>query len=300
MQESVLNVTGLDAGRRLDIYLLEYCRNNNLSLSRTSIQNLIRKGNITIPGKTLKPNYKLKSGDIIVLAFPQKQPFKVAQENIPLDIVYEDSDCLVINKPSGLVVHPAPGNYEHTLVNALLFHTKELSDINPLRPGIVHRLDKDTSGLMLVAKTNLAHLILAEQFSRHEVKRKYVALVKGKVEFDEGSVDLPIGRHALARDKMSVSFNLKAKAAKTFYRTLKRADNYSLVELIPYTGRTHQLRVHLASLGYPICGDKKYGKTDKFKRLTLHAYYIGFNHPTKNKFMEFSTPIPKEFLELFT
>jgi 23S rRNA pseudouridine1911/1915/1917 synthase len=203
----------------------------------------------------------------------------------------------VINKPTGLVVHPAPGNYQHTLVNALLYHFKELSSINPLRPGIVHRLDKDTSGLMLIAKNNPAHLNLAEQFSRHSIRRKYLALVNGRVEFDEDIIELPIGRHPTKRKCMSVGFGAKTRYAKTLYRTLKRTDRVSLLELEPFTGRTHQLRVHLAQINHPILGDVKYGRNNPALRLALHAFYIGFLHPVTGKFLEFSTPAPKEFAD---
>lgn len=197
-----------------------------------------------------------------------------------------------------MVVHPAPGNYQHTLVNALLYHFKTLSDVNPQRPGIVHRLDKDTSGLLVIAKNNFTHLGLAAQFAKHSIKRKYVALVKGKVEFDEDIIEMPIVRHPDKRKNMSVGFGKKAKYAKTYYRTLKRSDNFSILELHPFTGRTHQLRVHLAFLGHPILGDTKYGKNDAFSRLALHAQYIGFAHPRTGKFMEFESALPGEFVTI--
>ncbi|MDD5237078.1 MAG: RluA family pseudouridine synthase [Candidatus Omnitrophica bacterium] len=299
MKEYKLKVSEQDSGKRLDAYILESCRKHELEFSRTHIQKLIRQGYVAINEKKLTPNYKVKTGELINLSLEEKKPFPIKAEKIPLDIVYEDDDVIVVNKPIGLVVHPAAGNLEHTLVQALLFHSSRLSDVNPERPGIVHRLDKDTSGLLLVARTNDAHQKLVKQFSKHTVKRRYVALVKGRVEFDEGSIDLPIGRHRINREKMSVSFLPEAKDAVTHYRTLKRGRDYSLLELTPYTGRTHQLRVHLASLGHPICGDKKYGKTDTFKRLMLHARYIGFIHPKSKKFLEFSTDIPQEFSQLF-
>ena len=194
-------------------------------------------------------------------------------------------------------MHPAPGNYEHTLVNALLHHFKNLSDINPQRPGIVHRLDKETSGLIVVAKNNSSHLTLAAQFAKHSIKRKYIALVRGRVEFDENVIEVPIGRHPLKRKNMAVSFKENAKQAKTRYRTLKRGEDFSLLELEPFTGRTHQLRVHLAFIGHPILGDSKYGPGNKFSRMALHAKYLGFLHPKTGKFMEFSSETPKEFKE---
>jgi 23S rRNA pseudouridine1911/1915/1917 synthase len=194
-------------------------------------------------------------------------------------------------------VHPAPGNYEHTLVNALLYHFKQLSNINPLRPGIVHRLDKETSGLLVIAKNNAAHLALAAQFAKHSIKRKYIAVVRGRVEFDENVIELPIVRHPVKRENMSVGFGKNSKYAKTYYRTLKRGDDFSLLELEPFTGRTHQLRVHLAFLGHPILGDTKYARYDNFKRLALHAQSIGFMHPRSAKFVEFSCKPPKEFMQ---
>ncbi|MCX5697791.1 MAG: RluA family pseudouridine synthase [Candidatus Omnitrophica bacterium] len=300
MQEYKISVSEEDKGKRLDVFILEFAKKNSLGLSRTSLQKLMEEGCLYAfesCSTGLKPHYKIKPGDSFILRIPEVKPRELKPENIPLDIVYEDSDLAVINKPSGLVVHPAPGNYEHTLVNALLYHFKELSSNNPLRPGIVHRLDKDTSGLMLIAKNNQSHLYLAEQFSRHGIKRKYVALVKGRVEFDEDVIDLPIARHPVKRQSMAVGFGANSRYAKTHYRTLKRTDVASLLELEPFTGRTHQLRVHLAHIDHPILGDTKYGKNNPPIRLALHAFYIGFRHPTKGQFLEFSTPIPKEFTE---
>ena len=215
--------------------------------------------------------------------------------NSSIKIVYEDDNIIVINKPAGLVVHPAPGNYEHTLVNALIYCFKNLSDINPQRPGIVHRLDKETSGLLVIAKNNTTHLALARQFAKHSIKRKYIALVKGKMEFDEDIIELPIGRHPRRRKNMAVGFAKGTKYAKTHYRTLKRKEDCSLLELEPFTGRTHQLRVHLAFIGHPILGDAKYGKGNGSKRMCLHAKYIGFLHPSSGKFVEFSSDTPSEF-----
>ncbi len=191
-----------------------------------------------------------------------------------------------------MVVHPAPGNHSGTLVNALLFYCKDLSSLNhPLRPGIVHRLDKDTSGLMLVAKNNPSHGALAKQFLQHKIKRRYIALVKGVLQVDEGVIDLPLGRSLRNREKISVSF-YKSRVAKTFYRVLKRGKERTLLELTPHTGRTHQLRVHLAYLGHPILGDEKYGDKNSFPRLALHAKDIGFVHPRTEKFIEFTSQVP--------
>ncbi len=287
-----------EAKMRLDLLLADYAQLNNLGFSRTNIQKLIREGKVFINSRAVnKPHQKLNAHDQLQIFLPEKQKSELTGEDIRLDIVYEDADLLVINKPVGLVVHPAPGNRQHTLVNALLGRSMELSDINQNRPGIVHRLDKETSGLLVVAKNNPSHLNLVKQFSRHSIQRKYVAIVSGRVEFDEDVIEVPIGRHPLKRKNMAVSFNENSKYAKTFYKTLKRAKSYSLLELTPFTGRTHQLRVHLAYLGYPILGDSKYGRKDSFTRLALHAQEIGFVHPATNKFVHFSSKLPLEFQE---
>lgn len=318
MQEYVFKVDQQDANMRLDLFLMEFSKKKDLGLSRTFIQRLISEGKVTVNNSNLinpiltpplyrgaglackgriKPHFKVKTGDEIRMRILDKKPSILKAEEIPLDIIYEDDDLAIINKYSGLVVHPAPGNYEHTLVNALLHHFKKLSDISPQRPGIVHRLDKETSGLLVIAKNNTAHLALAKQFAKHSIKRKYLALVKGKMEFDENIIELPIGRHPYKRKNMSVGFGKKTKYAKTYYRTLSRERDYSLVELEPFTGRTHQLRVHLAFLGHPILGDTKYGKNNEFSRLALHAKTIGFVHPRTGKFVEFSCATPPEFSE---
>lgn len=286
---------------RLDLFILEFSTKNNLGLSRSSIQRLIQKEKVFVDGIVAKRQHiKVKAGSVIKVVVEDKPPTVLVPEDIPLDIVYEDMDLAVINKPQGLVVHPAPGNYEHTLVNALLYHFKELSDVNPKRPGIVHRLDKETSGLLVIAKNNSTHLALAEQFARHSVKRKYIAVVKGEMEFCENIIELPIGRHPVKRKSMSVSFAQNTKEAKTYYRTLRKTKEYSLLELEPFTGRTHQLRVHLAFIGHPILGDKKYGKANTASRLLLHAVSVGFIHPRLAKFIEFSSEMPEEFMEVMT
>ncbi|MEW6101438.1 MAG: RluA family pseudouridine synthase [Candidatus Omnitrophota bacterium] len=296
MKEFVLKSSSEDSGMRLDMFLLRYSNKESLGLSRTLIQKLIREGKIRISGPgSLKPNRKIKENEEIMITLEEKAANGLIAESMPLDIVYEDNDVAVINKPAGLVVHPGAGNHEHTLVNALLFHLKELSDINPKRPGIVHRLDKETSGLLVVAKNNPSHLALARQFAKHTIKRKYIAVVRGKVEFDEDVIELPIARHAVKRKSMAVSFAKDSKYSKTHYRTLRRGDDYSALELTPYTGRTHQLRVHLSFLGHPILGDTKYSSNNAFTRLMLHAQALGFIHPQTGKFLEFSSKIPPEF-----
>ena len=281
---------------RLDLLLTDYALRNNLGLSRTNIQKLIHEGKVFLNSRVVnKPHHKLNPKDALQIFLPQKEKTEFLPEQISLDIVYEDKDILVINKQAGLVVHPAPGNLQHTLVNALLGRSTELSDINKNRPGIVHRLDKETSGLLVIAKNNASHLKLVKQFAQHSIQRKYIAIVSGRVEFDEDVIEAPIGRHPLKRKNMAVSFTQNTKYAKTSYKTLKRSQDFSLLELAPFTGRTHQLRVHLAYLGHPILGDTKYGKRDNFSRLALHAQEIGFIHPTTNKLMHFTSKMPSEF-----
>ena len=298
MQEYILKVLPESAGIRLDLFLLRFSKENNLGFSRTFIQKLVLDGRVTLGGTgPVKPHYKVKADDELKLSIEEKKADALEAENIPLEVIYEDGDLAVINKQAGLVVHPAPGNAEHTLVNALLHRFVDLSDINPGRPGIVHRLDKDTSGLLVIAKNNPAHLALAGQFAAHSIKRKYIALVKGKVEFDENVIEVPIGRHPVKRKNMAARFGQNTKYARTYYRTLKRKNDFSLLQLEPFTGRTHQLRVHLAFIGHPILGDTKYGRNNEFKRLCLHAQAIGFTHPRSGKFLEFSSNTPKEFTE---
>lgn len=298
MQNLVLKVLPEDSGKRLDICITDFCKKNNLGVSREHVQRLLCDGKIILNGSAAtKANHKVRSQDQIRISLEEDRENVIAAEDIALQIVYEDDDLAIIDKPAGLVVHPAPGNYSHTLVNALLHRYKKLSDINPARPGIVHRLDKETSGLLVIAKNNAAHLNLSEQFSQHSIKRKYIALVQGKMEFNENIIEVPIVRHPFKRKNMSVGFSEKAKYAKTYYRTLKRSKEFSFLELEPFTGRTHQLRVHLAFLGHPILGDTKYGKNTEFKRLALHAKYLGFVHPVTGRFIEFSSETPKEFID---
>ncbi|MFA6350002.1 MAG: RluA family pseudouridine synthase [Candidatus Omnitrophota bacterium] len=291
-------VSPQEAGKRLDILLLDYAGLNDLGLSRTFLQALLKSGKIALnDGLCTKAHHKVCLGDKIRIDLEEKAVESLLAEKIPLKVVYEDKDVAIINKPVGLVVHPAPGNREHTLANALLNRFKNLSDINPGRPGIVHRLDKETSGIMVIAKTNKAHLHLAKQFADHSIKRKYVALVEGKVEFDQNIIEVPIERHPVKRKTMTVGYGPESKYAKTLYHTIKRTNRYSLLELEPFTGRTHQLRVHLAFLGHPVLGDSKYGKEILFKRLALHALSLGFIHPGTGKFVEFSSEMPVEFSE---
>ena len=296
MLKGTLIVLPQDEGRRLDVVASAFAHEQKLGLSRNAVQALIEAGAVSVDGQVArKTNQKLKSGQRIDFSYEETKPVTVEAEDIALDIVYEDEDLIVVNKPSGLVVHPAPGNQSHTLVNALLHHCKQLSTVNPLRPGIVHRLDKETSGLLVAAKNNQSHMGLAEQFAEHSIRRVYVAIVQGRVNFDENVIDMSIGRHPQSRKKMAAGFGSNPKSARTHYRTLKRTAEYSVVELHPFTGRTHQLRVHLAFLGHPILGDAKYGKQATFPRLALHAKVLGFVHPVSGSFIEFDSPLPKEF-----
>jgi len=296
MKEFTLKVSPSEAGMRLDLYLLKFSQKHLLGLSRNFIQKLIRQKGVILEGKILNAHYKIKTGQVFKLRLPDEPSLIITPEAIPLDIRFEDEDVIVVNKPTGMVVHPGAGNYQGTLVNSLLFYCASLSSVNPQRPGIVHRLDKDTSGLIVVAKNNFSHNHLSHQFAEHSILRQYVALVKGRVKFKEDVIELPIGRHPRQREKMSVNFIRKHRYAKTQYRVIKRYPNLTLLELTPYTGRTHQIRVHLSFIGHPILGDRKYGRDTKFSRLALHAYRIGFIHPRTNKFIEIKTDIPKDFL----
>ncbi|HDZ76848.1 MAG TPA: RluA family pseudouridine synthase [Candidatus Omnitrophica bacterium] len=293
MQEYIFEVEE-GANIRLDLYLVEKLSEGKPAFSRVFIQKLIRSGDVSVDRNPAKANQKIKPSQVIRVVIPPEPEKKLKAQDIPLEIVYEDDDLLVVNKSRGLVVHPASGNLDGTLVNALLFYSTQLSSINPERPGLVHRLDKDTAGLLLVAKNNPAHLHLSKQFSEHSIKRIYVAFVSGVVEFDEGVIDLPIGRHPTRREKMAVNFKVGGRPSSTRYRVIKRYSKFSHLELTPQTGRTHQLRVHMASLGHSILGDVTYGKKDKSIKLALYAKYIGFIHPTSGKFIEFEHVLPDD------
>lgn len=265
--------------------------------SRYQIKQLLDGGNITVNGKTEKAKYKVKSGDVIRLEEPETKTLELRPENIPLDIVYEDDDVIVINKPQGMVVHPAPGHDDHTLVNALLYHCP-LSTINgTFRPGIVHRIDKDTSGLLMVAKNDKAHRFLAEQLKDKTNIREYVALVHGRIAEDEGTINAPIGRSLKDRKKQAVVKD--GRNAVTHFEVLKRYRDYTLVKCILETGRTHQIRVHMKYIGHPLVGDPLYGpkKTIKGNGQFLHAGKLGFVHPTTGKLLIFEAPLPKIFQE---
>lgn len=284
-----------DENIRIDKFIASHLE----GVTRSRIQKLIDEGNVLVDGKNVKSNYKLKSGQNIEITVPEAKPLDVKAEEIALDIVYEDEHLLVVNKPQNMVVHPAAGNYEGTLVNALMHHCGDsLSGINGvIRPGIVHRIDKDTSGLLLVAKDDATHIGLSEQIKEHSLTRKYIAIVHGNFKNDEGTVDAPIGRHPTDRKRMCIT-EKNSKNAVTHYRVLRRFMEYTLVECKLETGRTHQIRVHMASLGHPVMGDKTYGvKKEKYNLSgqLLHAKIVGFIHPVTNEYMEFETDIPERF-----
>lgn len=298
MKSLKLYVSNETAGQRIDKWLSE----NIEDLSRSSVQKLLKENNILINSQAVSKNYKLRSDDIIDINIPEPELLDVAPQNIPVDIVYEDDDLLVVNKPKGMVVHPAAGNPDGTLVNALLYHCKgRLSSINGvIRPGIVHRIDKNTSGLLIVAKTDKAHTHLAEQIKNHSFTREYMGIVCGRMSDDEGIVDAPIGRHKINRKKMAVT-ETNSKNAVTHYKVLEVFDKYSLLKFVLETGRTHQIRVHMSYIGHPILGDDVYGKAFKgIDGQCLHAKKIGFVHPSTGEYMEFDSELPEYFEKILT
>lgn len=269
-------------------------------LSRTNIKQLIQDGHVLVNNQVSKASYQVKLEDIIHCEIPENKDLEIEAQDIPLDIVYEDKDIIVVNKPSGMIVHPGPGIVKDTLVNALLYHCQDLSGINGItRPGIVHRIDKDTSGLLMVAKSDLAHKELSEQLKEHTVKRKYLALVHGEIPHQYGKVDMPIGRDTNDRQKMVVTKN-NSKKAITHFTVIEHFKNYTLIECRLETGRTHQIRVHMAHIGYPVYGDPKYGyrKDDQSHGQYLHAESLGFIHPRSKEFLEFTRPVPDYMQEM--
>ena len=271
-------------------------------ISRSYIQKLLKEQHILVNGKAVKANYKLSHGDSIEVSVPESEQLDIVPEDIPLDILYEDDDILVVNKPKGMVVHPAPGHYSHTLVNAVMYHCgSDLSGINGvIRPGIVHRIDMDTTGSLLICKNDKAHQILAEQLKEHSITRRYQAVVIGNLKEEKGTVNAPVGRHPTDRKKMSTRSN-SARPAVTHYRVLERFGAYTYIECELETGRTHQIRVHMASIGHPILGDKVYGPAKcpfKLEGQTLHAKVQGITHPSTGEYMEFDAPLPEYFLKL--
>ena len=289
-----------DNEERIDVFLSNVYKD----ASRTYLQKLIKEGNISVNGKVVsKSSYKLKEDDEIELKVPEPLPLEILPEDIPIDIIYEDDDFLIVNKPKGMVVHPACGHLNGTLVNALLFHCKDaLSGINGiLRPGIVHRIDKDTSGSLIICKNDFAHRNIADQLKIHSIKRVYWGIINGRLKESEGTVDIYIDRDKNDRKKMGVCDSLHGKKAITHYKVLKEFDGYSLVEFTLETGRTHQIRVSMAYLNHPILGDTVYGSPkNKFgvEGQVLHAKTIGFMHPSKNEYVEFDAPLNPEFERL--
>ncbi len=284
-----------DSGKRIDKYL-----NENTEYTRSKIQKMIENGNILVNDIKVKDSYKVKENDYITIE-ALEETTDILPENIPLDIYYEDDDLIVVNKPSGMVVHPAPGNYTGTLVNALIYHTNNLSKVNTnIRPGIVHRIDADTSGLLLVAKNDKAHNILAEAIQKKEVVREYIALVEGIIMEDTATIDAPIGRDKKDRKKMTVTGE-NSKDAVTHIRVLERYKDSTLIRCKLETGRTHQIRVHLSYIGHPVVNDPVYGHKkliDKDFGQMLHAEKLGFVHPTTKEYMEFTAEPPKRFQEI--
>ena len=285
-----------DGGIRLDKYLCDQLD----GLSRSALTKLIEDGKVTVGERAVKKNYKTAVGDSIAVLIDDPQPVDIIPEDIPLDIVYEDAHLLVVNKPKGMVVHPAPGNYSGTLVNALMYHCgDDLSGINgELRPGIVHRIDKNTSGLLVVAKSDIAHAGLSEQIKAHSFTREYLAICYGNLREDERTVDAPIGRHRIERKRMCVT-QLNSKPAVTHIRVIERYSGFTYVRCILETGRTHQIRVHMAHIGHPLAGDDVYGPAKVIRELggqCLHAYKLGFIHPVTGEYLEFTADPPESFL----
>lgn len=298
MNSITIIVTRENRGKRLDSFIA-----GSSDYTRNSVQLLMDRGNIFVNGKICSKSYKVKENDEIVINVPPAKDMGIIAQDIPLDIYYEDDDLLVVNKPKGMVVHPANGNESGTLVNALMYHCKgSLSGINgEIRPGIVHRIDKDTSGLLVVAKNDKAHEGLAAQFKEHSVTRVYNAIVYGNLKDDEGDIDAPIGRHKTDRKKFCVT-EVNSKSAFTHYKVLERLKGFTLIECRLKTGRTHQIRVHMQSIGHPLAGDPVYGPKNVISELdgqALHRGVIGFVHPIKKEYMEFSAPWCSQFQKFY-
>ena len=283
---------------RIDRYLAETCEN----LSRSYIQKLLKDGEVLVDGKAVKASYKVCSGDQVIVDIPEAVEPEILAEDMELDILYEDPDVILVNKPKGMVVHPAAGHYSGTLVNGLMAHCKDqLSGINGvMRPGIVHRIDRDTTGVLIVCKNDFAHNAVAAQLKEHSITRRYLALVHGVIKEDEGTVNAPIGRHPTERKKMSIN-EKNGRHAVTHYRVLRRFSHYTYIECRLETGRTHQIRVHMASIGHPLLGDEVYGPRKcpfSLQGQTLHAAVLGFVHPRTGEYLEFQAPLPEYFEKL--
>ena len=292
-------VTDEDGGVRIDKYLTSVCE----GLSRSYLQKLLKSGQVLVGGQGVKASYAVQEGALIELEVPEAVEPEILAEPMDLDVLYEDEDIILINKPKGMVVHPAAGHYTHTLVNGLLDHCRgQLSGINGvMRPGIVHRIDMDTTGVIIACKNDLAHSCLAEQLKEHSITRRYQAIVHGVLKEDEGTVDAPIGRHPVERKKMSINYN-NGREAVTHYKVLRRFRQYTHVECRLETGRTHQIRVHMASIHHPLLGDAVYGPArcpiPGLQGQTLHAGVLGIRHPRTGAYMEFTAPLPDYFAKL--
>ena len=287
-----------DQQMRLDKYLAEQFPEQ----TRSYLQKLIKDGEVTVNGKNVKTGYQLSKGDEVSVNIPEPKELDVEPQQMDLDIVYEDDDVILINKPKGMVVHPAPGHTTDTLVNGLLYHCKDnLSGINGVaRPGIVHRIDRDTTGILIVCKNDMSHNSIAAQLKEHSINRRYRALVHGNIKTDEGTVEGPIGRHPVDRKKMAIN-ERNGKPAVTHYKVLERFGNYTFIECVLETGRTHQIRVHMSSIGFPLVGDEVYGPAKcpfKLQGQCLHAMVLGFVHPRTGEYMEFSADLPEYFENL--
>lgn len=295
MEDLTIQITEEMAGERID----KAVSSIDEDWSRSQIANWVKDGAVKVNGEIVKPNYKVRPDDVIIVTPPVLEELDVVPEDLDLEIVYEDADVLVVNKPKGMVVHPAPGHSKGTLVNGLMHHCTDLSGINGVvRPGIVHRIDKDTSGLLMVAKNDASHTSLVNQLVRKSVTRKYLALVHGHIPHDKGTIEAPIGRDPKERQNMAIVD--KGKHAVTHFRVLERFGDFTLVECRLETGRTHQIRVHMKYIGFPLVGDPKYGpkKTMDIGGQALHAEVIGFDHPKTGEYMEYSAEMPEEFAEL--
>lgn len=292
----ILEITENQAGERIDRFLAD-----SQDLTRSFLQKILKEGEVIVNGKSVKANYKLRKGDRIEFEIPEAVEPDIVAEDIPLSILYEDADVLVIDKPKGMVVHPAAGHYSRTLVNAVMYHCKgELSGINGvLRPGIVHRIDRDTTGSIIICKNDMAHNEIARQLKEHSINRRYRAIVTGVLKDEEGTIEGAIGRDKKDRKKMAITAD--GKPAVTHYRVLQRFKHYTYVECVLETGRTHQIRVHMASIGHPLLGDEVYGRrSDKYKceGQCLHAMTLGFHHPRTGEYIEVNAPLPPYFEHL--
>lgn len=292
----ILEITENQAGERIDRFLAD-----SQDLTRSFLQKILKEGEVIVNGKSVKANYKLRKGDRIEFEIPEAVEPDIVAEDIPLSILYEDADVLVVDKPKGMVVHPAAGHYSRTLVNAVMYHCKgELSGINGvLRPGIVHRIDRDTTGSIIICKNDMAHNEIARQLKEHSINRRYRAIVTGALKDEEGTIEGAIGRDKKDRKKMAITAD--GKPAVTHYRVLQRFKHYTYVECVLETGRTHQIRVHMASIGHPLLGDEVYGRrSDKYKceGQCLHAMTLGFHHPRTGEYIEVNAPLPPYFEHL--